>query len=179
MSRRVGKTVQRNGLLLRQIRKHVFERDNFTCQKCGVVRVSPSKREYLIKSTPGCGYPVEVYDWFDDKRLEYVRQITDGGGGDVPESYVTWCIGCWVLERVEQYRVLKLDCPRHRQDFKSCSRTGCAKTSYDTEVAFWLNYEDLLDLRQLAHDENSTCRDLLTEAMHDLFTKYYQRQMKE
>jgi hypothetical protein len=48
----------------------------------------------------------------------------------------------------------------------------CIEKSYDTEIAIWLNGHDLVALKLLAHNEDRTCRDLVTEAIHDLFDKH-------
>jgi hypothetical protein len=167
--------VHKNLQLLYQIRKAVLERDNYTCQKCGLVKASTYNdkyRDHLVRERRR-GFHLDVYDWDHNEPLTTVWQVTFHWTGSVPERYITWCRQCSDLENIEQYRELKFECPIHRGDNKKHYDSGdCWAKSYDTEIAIWLNGRDLGALKELAHNEDTTCRDLVTEAIHDLFDKH-------
>lgn len=137
----------------------MLKRDNYTCQKCGRFRNNS-------KSTA-----VDVYGWEENVRLIEPEQVKDNVGRD-PERYITWCKECSRMENIEHFKVLQTDCPIHHDEVDGYYDTGCSEKIHDTKIAIWLNGFDLSNLKTIAHCEKTTCRDLLTEAMHDLFVKH-------
>ena len=73
---------------------------------------------------------------------------------------------------IEHHKVLEQECPIHHDDVDGHYDTECWEKAYDCKIAVWLNGWDLDKLKTIAHNEKTNCRDLLTEAMHDLFEKH-------
>ena len=161
--------ISKNKKLLYQLKKHVLERDNYTCRKCGLASIPESHREEYLTKLESKVHPVDVYDWQLNEPLTKTSQVTSDQG---PDDYITWCNQCSHMENVEQFEVLNIECPIHHDNIDRHFDTGCNEKEYDTQIAIWLNNLDLTMLKEIAHRENKTCRDLLTEAMHNLFDKY-------
>ncbi|HKG86680.1 MAG TPA: hypothetical protein VKA95_00025 [Nitrososphaeraceae archaeon] len=69
--------ISKNKKLLYQLRKHVLERDNYTCRKCGLASIpKPHREEYLTKlgskahpaNVEGVG--LDIYD-----TVSFIKQV--------------------------------------------------------------------------------------------------------